>query len=170
MSDNSLSFRIKRFLYAASAFMKALFWGQRTQRFKVGAALFGGFVFFNFLLLFLVLNKSINYVWSSWGGSLLLVGYFTVQWLFSRYFNKKEPSKSQPYISPHLRLAGLVLIAGAGAIFLFSDLSLPFVNSIGISPTLPFYLVILALVMWLLGEGLEMKWRKRNKIEPYNVF
>ncbi len=169
MSDNSLGFRIKRWLYAASAFMKALFWGQRTQRFKVEAALSGGYVFLNVLLAFLLLNNSISYVWSGFGVSMLIIGYSILYWLFSRYFNRKEPHKSQPNVSPNLRIGGLVLIVGGVAIFLFNYISLPFANSIGISPTLLSYLVILALVMWLLGAGLEMKWRKLNRIEPYDV-
>ena len=171
--NSSTSFKVRRWLHGTSAFIMSLLWRQRSKRSKIGAMLFGSFVLFDFFLYFLVASKVINFFWFNFGLLILMVSYFSLQWLISFYFKGKEPYKNKPNISPNLRLGGIISSGIAGAILVYSYYLAFFVYSVPqnastVPPLLGFYLNLLALFMISLGFGLYMLWRKRNKIEPFS--
>jgi hypothetical protein len=168
--NRSQSFKIKRWLHGTSAFITSLLWRQRSKRFKIGAILFGSFVLINFFLVFLVTNNSVNFFWFNFAWLTLMLSYNTLQLLISYYFKRKEPYKNHPIISPNLRLGSIIIGVIGGAILVCSYLLILFVISTPTNfSTFPFYLGIVALLMFLLGLGLDMEWRKRNKIEPFQT-
>ena len=114
------SFKVRRWLHGTSAFITYLLWRQRIKRFKIDTILFGFFVFSGFFLLFLVAEHLVNFYWSNFGLLTLMASYFTLQWLISSYFNRKEPCKNHPNINPNLRLSGTIMSVIAGAILVYS--------------------------------------------------
>ncbi len=167
--NRNLSFKMRRWLHGISAFITSLLWRQRNKRFKIGAILLGFFVFFDFFMYFLVATNSVNFVWFNLGLLIINGSYLTLQWLVSFYFDRKEPYKNHPNINPNLRLAGIIIGVTAGALLLYSTYLISFVYSTPeTASTTPFYLGLVGSLVFLLGWGLYMLWRKRNKLSPFN--
>ena len=168
-ANRNRSFKVRRWLHGTSAFITSLLWRQRSKRSKISAILFGFFVFFDFFLYFLVAADSVNFVWFNLGWLMLMGSYLTLQWLISFYFERKEPYKNHPNISPNLRLGGIIIGVIAGALLLYSTYLISFVYSTPeTASTIPFYLGLVGSLVFLLGWGLYMLWCKRNKLSPFN--
>ncbi len=175
--NRSLSFRVRRWLYGSSAFLKALLWCQRSRKFKTLAVAMGVFVLSEFLFL-LVASNLLNSYWFEIGSLTLLWGYLGLQLGLIRYFEGKEPRKNQPVESmkPNQKLWSTIIIV-IGAAMMISTLVLGFYDDYLLynSPFIvlpfylgvfPYYLGLFGLFMILLGWWLSREWRKRNKLSP----
>jgi hypothetical protein len=130
------------------------------------AVLFGVFVFFNFSFYFLVTSKLINFYWYDFGLLMLPISYFTLQWVISLYFKRKEPYQNHPSenMNPNLRLGGTIICVIAIAVLVYSTYLTDFVYSTSENPsTFPFYLGLVGIFVFLLGWGIFMLGRKRSK-------
>jgi CDP-diglyceride synthetase len=114
-----------------------------------------------------LIDNSTN-LWGSWmfqGGFLL---YILVDFLY-RYFKGRASGKNRLTVNVNhsLRLAG-ILVCGVAAVVLVSTYFLElYVYSFPSNfPTIPFYLAILAFLLYLFGVGLYMEWRKRTNLNP----
>ncbi len=166
--NRNRSFKVRTWLHGFSAFITSL-WNQRSLKFKMGTLLFGFFVFIEFFLYFLVLNNLVNQYWFNLGGVTLLVSYLTLNWVISHYLKRKEPYKNHPNISPNLKLGGIIIGVIAGAVLVYSTYLTSFVYSTPeTASTTPFYLGLVCSLVFLLGWGLYLLWRKRNRLSPFN--
>lgn len=128
-------------------------------------------VFVSFFMSFLV-TTLVSFYWIPFGLFILPIIYFTLHWLISLHFKRKEPYKKHPYenLNPNLRLGGTIIGVIAGAILVYSYYLTLFVYSTLENPsTIPFYLDLVGLFVFLLGWGLYMLWRKRNKLSPFKT-
>lgn len=169
--QNRLGFKVRRWLVGFSAFMGSLC-RQRSVRTKGIILAFAAIVLAGFVLYFLADRHLISnsmILWGTWvfqGGFLL---YLIVDSLY-HYFKDRASGKNRltVNVSPSLRLAG-IFVCGVAAAVMVSTYFLELY--VYISPenpsTIPFYLGILALLLYLFGLGLYMEWRKKNKLEPF---
>jgi hypothetical protein len=171
LGQNSLGFKVRRWLVGFSAFMGSL-WRQMSARTKgiilaLSAIVLAGFVLYFLADRHLISNSMI--LWGTWifqGGFLL---YIIVDSLY-HYFKDRTSGKNRltVNINPILRLAGILVCGIATAVMVSTYLLELYVYSFPSNfPTLPFYLGILALLLYLVGLGLYMEWRKKNKLEPF---
>ncbi len=170
--DRSLSFKVRRWLHGTSAFISSLI-GQINLRTKILMLAFGIGIFTIWFLYSLTMNNLISGFALLWGGRLVdySVFLFVVVYYSYDYFKKRASHKNllSENINPNLRLGGIIIGVIGGAILVCSYLLRLFVDSTPQVPaTAPFYLDIAALLMLLFGFGLDMEWRKRNKLSPFN--
>jgi hypothetical protein len=167
--NRSRSFKARRWLHGTSAFIRAL-WCQRSLRTKIGAVLLGVVIFLNFFLYFLITNNLVSRYLYNFGLTILPISYFALQWVVSLYFRRKEPFKNLPSenMNPTLRLGGTIICVIAVAVMAYSTYMIDFVysNTHENPSTIPFYLGLVGLFVFLLGWGLFMLGRKRTKIIP----
>ena len=161
----SLSFKVRRWLRGFSAFITAL-WCQRSLRFKMQAVFFGAFAFLSVFMFFLGANNLVGSSWNDFGWFMLLVGYGALQAVIYRYSERREPRKNQPIknMNPSLRFGSTILCVLGVAIFGYSIYLTDFVyNTFENSSTIPFYLLLLGLLVYMLGLGIFALGRKGSK-------
>ena len=171
LGQERLGFKVRRWLVGFSAFMGSL-WRQMSLRTKgiiltLIVTIFGASALYFLADRHLISNSMI--LWGSWvfqGGFLL---YIIVDSLY-HYFKDRASGKNRltVNVNPSLRLAGILVCGVAAAVMVSTYFLELYVYSFPSNfPTVPFYLGILAFLLYLLGLGLYMEWRKKNKLEPF---
>jgi CDP-diglyceride synthetase len=166
------SFKVRRWLHGASAFISSLM-GQISLKTKLLVLAFGFGIFSTWLLYYLTINDFIDGFVLLWAGRvvpsalfILVIASYASDYFKNRAYRKNHPSES---ISPILRLWGTIIGVIGGAIVTVSYFLTLLEYSFPELSTIPFYLGLVGALVFLLGCGLYIKWRKRNKLEPFQT-
>lgn len=169
--NSSLSFRARRWLHGASAFISSLM-SQISLKTKLILLAFGLAIFTTWLLYFLTISNFISDFVLLWVGKvvpsalmILIIALYSYDYFKKRIYRKNYPSENR---SPILRFWGTIIGVIGGAIITISYLLTLFEFSFPELSTIPFYLGLVGLLVGLSGWGLYMEWRKRNKLSPFN--
>jgi hypothetical protein len=168
--DRNRSFKVRRWLHGTSAFTSSLM-GQISLRTKLIVLAFGFGIFSTWLLYYLAINDFISNFTLFWVGRIVLSAFFILiitsyayDYFKNRVYRKNHPSES---ISPLLRQWGTIIGVTGGVIVTVAYFLTLFELSFPELSTIPFYLGLVGALVFLLGYGLYLKWRQRNKIIPF---
>jgi hypothetical protein len=168
--QDSPIFKTQKWLHGASAFISSLM-RQISLKNKLLVLAFGFGIFSTWLLYYLTINYFIGGFVLLWVGrifpstlNILIIASIVFDYFKNREYRKNHPSQT---ISPIMRLWGIIIGVTGGAIVMISYF-LTLLNNYFIELSIiPFYLDIVGLLVSLLGYGLYMEWRKRNKLSPF---
>jgi CDP-diglyceride synthetase len=168
--NRNRSFKVRRWLHGASAFTYSLM-SQISLKTKLLTLAFGLAIFSTWLLYYLTINDFIGAFVLNWTGRIvpsalfiLIIASYAYDYFKNRAYRKSHPSENR---SPILRLSGTIIGVIGGAIVTISYFLTLFELSFPELSTIPFYLGLFGSLVFLLGWGLYVLWRKRNKIEPF---
>jgi hypothetical protein len=169
--NRNRSFKVRRWLHGASAFISSLM-SQISLKTKLLTLAFGFGIFSTWLLYYLTINDFIGGFGLLWVGRIfpsalfiLVIASYAYDFFKNRAYRKNHPSES---ISSILRLWGTIIGVIGGAIVTVSYFLTLFEYSFPELSTIPFYLDLVGGLIFLLGWGLYVKWRQRNKLSPFN--
>jgi hypothetical protein len=168
--NRNRSFKVRRWLHGASAFISSLM-GQISLKTKILVITFGIGIFSTWLLYYLTINDFIDGFVLLWAGRIvpnafliLIIAFYSYDYFKNREYRKNYPSENR---NPILRLWGTIIAVIGGAILTISYLLTYFEFSFPELSTIPFYLDLVGGLVFLLGWGLYLEWRKRNKLTPF---
>ena len=170
--NSSLSFKVRRWLHGASAFISSLM-RQISLRTKVLAVISGVAISSEWLLYHLIKNDLIGDFVLQWTARIflpavliLIMAFYTYDYFRNRKYRKSHPSEN---ISPFLRLGGII-IELIGAAILAITYILTFFESLTHAPsTIPFYLGLFGIFLFLLGWSLPRLGHKRGNHSPRQI-
>ncbi len=168
--QDSPIFKTRTWLHGASAFISSLM-GQISLKTKILVLVFGLGIFTTLLLYYLTINDFIGDFVLFWTGKIvpnafliLIIATYSYDYFKKRAYRKNHPGQN---ISPILRLCGTIIGVIGGAILAISYFLTLIEYSFTDLSTIPFYLNLVGLLVFLLGWGLYIKWRKVNKLRPF---
>jgi hypothetical protein len=167
MSQTSL-FKIRRWLHGTSAFLSSLM-SQISLRTKLLVLAFGFGIFSSWLLYYFTINDFIGGFVLDWAARvvpsvlfLFIIASYAYGYSKNRAYRKSHSSEN---ISPNLRVWGTIFGVTGGVILTISYfLTLFAFPKLSITP---FYLGIVGMLVFLVGWGIYIKWRKSNKLSPF---